>query len=230
MDKHGVLIVARTASSRLPGKALLRVKGKTLFEHQLARVRQAESVGSVVLCTTTLPSDDALCALAAHLECEVYRGHPTNVPLRLRKAMDAFLLDFAVVVEGDEQFIEPVYISRISQAQQTYGQLVRVCNLPLGAQLFGVHRQGLAWLLETYDTDNMDGWRALWPNRMWGDIDAALPERGTARLTVDWPEDFALLVALYERLYNPERIFALAEVLELLAREPELSEINANRR
>jgi len=50
---------ARTGSTRLPGKVLREVCGKTLLEHHVDRLSRAARLDGVVVATTTNPADDA---------------------------------------------------------------------------------------------------------------------------------------------------------------------------
>src|SRR5262249_1543199 len=48
------------------------------------------------------------------------------------------------------------------------------------------------------------------------------------RFTVDYPEDYAFVAAVYEALWRPERpVFGLAEILALLAERPEIFDLNS---
>ena len=46
------------------------------------------------------------------------------------------------------------------------------------------------------------------------------------RWTLDTPEDFRLLSAIYEALARPGRIFTTPEILDFLKRHPELAAVN----
>ena len=51
--------------------------------------------------------------------------------------------------------------------------------------------------------------------------------RPELRFTVDVPEDLALMRAIYDRLYLPDRYVSTTAVIELLDREPDIAAINA---
>ncbi|RMF11979.1 MAG: hypothetical protein D6763_01810 [Alphaproteobacteria bacterium] len=53
---------ARTGSTRLPGKVLREVCGKTLLEHHVDRLSRAARLDGVVVATTTNPADQCRCA------------------------------------------------------------------------------------------------------------------------------------------------------------------------
>jgi len=54
-----IVLQARLASTRLPGKALRQIEGRTLLGRCIERLL-ASGVAPVVLATTTRPEDDAL--------------------------------------------------------------------------------------------------------------------------------------------------------------------------
>jgi len=57
--RTAIFIPVRVKSTRLPKKPLLRIKGKTVIEHLIQRVKSAKLPRLIVLCTTT-SSDDAI--------------------------------------------------------------------------------------------------------------------------------------------------------------------------
>jgi spore coat polysaccharide biosynthesis protein SpsF len=52
-------------------------------------------------------------------------------------------------------------------------------------------------------------------------------DRSHLRWTVDYPEDLEFVRAVYENLYTRGRVFRKAEILELIARRPDLVTLNA---
>ena len=53
-------ITVRTASSRLPQKCLLSIRGKRVIEHVIDRAKLINGLASVVVCTSMEPEDDVL--------------------------------------------------------------------------------------------------------------------------------------------------------------------------
>ena len=58
--KTAFLITARLKSTRLPGKILLPIKGKPLLVHMLDRIKNAQKIDKIVICTSINPQDDPL--------------------------------------------------------------------------------------------------------------------------------------------------------------------------
>jgi spore coat polysaccharide biosynthesis protein SpsF len=54
------------------------------------------------------------------------------------------------------------------------------------------------------------------------------PSLGALRLTVDTPEDLALVRAIFERLYPQDHGFGLGEIAALLREHPEIRALNAH--
>ena len=90
-----IIMQARTKSSRLPGKALLPVRGYP--SAVLAALRAGNSGGAVVVATSEEPSDDALVEILGRHGIRVVRGPLEDVLARYALAA-AGLSDEAIVV------------------------------------------------------------------------------------------------------------------------------------
>ena len=90
--RAGIILQARMASQRLPGKALEPIAGRSLIVRCLQRLG-ASGVGPVILATTVGREDDALVSAAQDLGAAVYRGSAdvsiehVNAPGRLLEAL-----------------------------------------------------------------------------------------------------------------------------------------------
>jgi spore coat polysaccharide biosynthesis protein SpsF len=101
----GIILQARFASSRLPGKALAMIDGKTILEHCLRRLMFA-GVAPVVLATTSRPEDNALERVARSLGIGVFRGDETDVLGRYVSAAEAFDFDTVIRATGDNPCVD----------------------------------------------------------------------------------------------------------------------------
>lgn len=103
--RTAIVIPARYASQRLPGKPLLRETGKYLIQHVYERACQARTASSVVVAT-----DDArIAAAVASFGGRVAMTRADHVSGTDRVAEVAVDLDAEVIVnlQGDEPLIEP---------------------------------------------------------------------------------------------------------------------------
>ena len=75
--KIGIITQARTTSTRLPGKVLLKINKKTLLEYHLQRLK--ESGLEVFVATTTNNEDDPIVDIAQQNKIKYYRGSELDV-------------------------------------------------------------------------------------------------------------------------------------------------------
>src|SRR4051812_17198048 len=100
-----IIIPARYASSRLPGKPLLRETGKYLIEHVHERACRVRGVAHVVVAT-----DDSRIASAVERfggrVAMTRRDHPsgTDRVAEVARGLDA---DLVINLQGDEPLIDP---------------------------------------------------------------------------------------------------------------------------
>jgi len=100
-----VVIQARSASTRLPGKALLPLAGRPMLGFLLERLRGV--AGRLCLATTDRPEDAALADLAASLGVAAVRGEEHDVLARYLRCLDAFPAQAVVRVTGDNPLTCP---------------------------------------------------------------------------------------------------------------------------
>lgn len=141
--RAGIILQARFGSSRLPGKALATINGKTVLEHCVRRLMFA-GVAPVVLATTSRPEDDGLEAVARSLGIGVFRGDVNDVLGRYVNAAEAFGFDSVIRATGDNPCVDIQAPGRLLAAMRTYeADYVWEDGLPYGAAVEAVTREAL---------------------------------------------------------------------------------------
>lgn len=142
--RAGIILQARFGSSRLPGKALATIGGRTVLEHCLRRLMFA-GVAPVVLATTRRPEDDALEAVARSLGAGVFRGDATDVLSRYLNTADAFDFDVVIRATGDNPGVDIQAPGRLLAAMRANdADYAGEDGLPYGAAVEAVTRDALA--------------------------------------------------------------------------------------
>lgn len=77
--KTGIIIQARTGSTRLPGKVLKTIHDRTLLDHIIDRLRGMKQDATVVIATSTLTGDDAIEEFCKKKGVICFRGDEQNV-------------------------------------------------------------------------------------------------------------------------------------------------------
>jgi spore coat polysaccharide biosynthesis protein SpsF len=202
-SRPGILLQARLASTRLPGKALELIQDRPLLEHCLSRL-VAAGVARVVLATTTLEEDSVLCDLATRLGVAVYRGSDTDVLARMAGAAEAFDLDPVVRATGDNPAVDIDAAGRtLAALNGLHADYVCEDGLPYGAAVEAVTREALLRAArEARDPDDREH-VTTWVKRrsdLWNLAYPAPPmplRRPDLRVTVDTPADLAYVRALF---------------------------------
>jgi len=102
-----VIVQARMGSSRLPGKVLRTLAGKTVLSRVLERCRAIPGIDAVCCATSTLDHDDEVARQAALEGAEVFRGSEDDVLSRYAGAARATGADVVMRVTADCPLIDP---------------------------------------------------------------------------------------------------------------------------
>ena len=136
--RPGIILQARCASSRLPGKALAHIGSRSILEHCLLRLSQ-ERNAMVVLATTVNGEDDALDAVAERLGVPTFRGDSEDVLGRFAAAASHFGLDPVIRATADNPVVDMDAPWRTLRALRESGaDYVSEDGLPLGAAVEGI--------------------------------------------------------------------------------------------
>jgi spore coat polysaccharide biosynthesis protein SpsF len=238
MGRTVATIEARMTSSRLPGKVLKSCLGRPMLELMIERVRRAPSLDGVVVCTTVNASDDPIVELCDRLGVGHWRGSEEDVLQRVLHGAQAHGIETIVELTGDCPLIDPALIEETIAAYRASGvdycsnALVRSYPIGMDTQVFATavladvdrrtqdpidHEHVSLYIYRHPELYSLKAVEA--PPAM------RLPEM---RLTLDTPEDLALITAVFERLYPTNSRFSLADILAVLESEPTLKALNAH--
>jgi len=241
MTRIAVVVQARMASTRLPGKVLLPVSGVPLLWRMLERVRAATTPFELVLATTRESSDDTIADLGAAAGVHVVRGHSTDLIHRHVQAARAVRADVVVKIPSDCPLIDPDAIDLVvgaflrSQGQVDYASNLHPATWPDGHDVEVMTLEALehAWREAREPHEREHTTPFLWDQpqrfRCLNIVDPAGRDLSMShRMTLDYPEDYAFVRATYDALWSVRRpIFGLAEILRLLEEQPEIHALNA---
>lgn len=224
-------------STRLPGKVLALAAGKPMLELMIERLRYVREIDEIVIATTVNAADDPIEALGKRLGVGVFRGSEENVLERLVQATHAYKVDTLVQLTGDCPLIDPQIVSKVIQCYLTAGvdyvSNVLTRSYPIGMDTQVYAASVLHDVLGRVDQPRYREHPSLYiykhPERYsLGNVPGPLSEtRPELRLTLDTPEDLAVIQKVFDVL-RPERVdFSLAEMLAYLDTHPDVARINA---
>lgn len=108
------IIPARYASSRLPGKPLLRETGRTLIEHVYERVSAAKRIATAIVATDDPRIAEAVRAFGGEVQM-TSPDHPSGTD-RIAEVAANTKHDAFLNVQGDEPEIDPNDLDRLADA------------------------------------------------------------------------------------------------------------------
>jgi spore coat polysaccharide biosynthesis protein SpsF len=229
------VVQARMTSTRLPGKVLREVLGKPLLEYELERLKKIPLLDELVVATTTNVTDDPVAALCDRLCIPVYRGSEFDVLSRYYEAATLHKADAVVRFTADCPLIDPELSGSVIAHYLDNSDSLDYCSMDVSTYPRGVDTEicSFAALREAHEEGSAVPEREHVTYFIWN-----RPERyaiwrknsghdwGKYRLTVDTPEDFALIREIIEKLYPCNRDFSVEDVMELFKKIPELPKIN----
>lgn len=237
------IIQARMGSSRFPGKVLQSVLGRPMLARQVERIASVPEVEQIIVATSNLPRDDVLAEACKAHRVACFRGDEIDVLDRFYRAAREYESDPVLRFTADCPLIDPGLVSRLIQTfrRERYDH----AGIAAGAGVSG--RDGIKRYPRGLDAEIMrfvaleTAWREardpferehvtpyLWrrPERFRIGTLQAEADLGNYRLTVDFPEDLALVRAVYEELHPSDPEFGFGDILDLLEARPDLVALN----
>ena len=100
-------------SSRLPGKILKQVCGRTLLDYHASRLLQSQTIDRLVIATTLNVTDDPVEKFCEMRNIACVRGSEGDVLSRYQQALAAYPADIIVRVTSDCPLIDPVLLDQV---------------------------------------------------------------------------------------------------------------------
>ncbi len=231
------IIQARMGSTRLPGKVLLDLSGKTMLERVIRRTERAKMLSDVIVATTTNPQDREIARLCYDLGVPFICGSEQDVLDRYYHAAVRYNADIIVRITSDCPLIDPGIIDGIVLQALAQKSTVYISNtlyprtFPKGLDVEAIHFKALqhAWESDTSPTSREHVTPYI---RRHPDLFLALgyylqgSDLSAMRWTVDTQEDLKLLRLIFSSFDDDE--FTWMEVVDLLKDHPEWSQINSH--
>ncbi len=227
------IVQARMGSTRLPGKVLKDVGGRSMLARVLERTAGAKLLDRVVVATTTAPGDDAVVKECRARKVPVFRGSEEDVLDRYHGAALEHDADPIVRITSDCPLTDPGIVDDVLELYHTerpdYASNVVSRTFPLGLDVEVVRQSALevAWKEAKKPYERVHVTPFIYQNADRFRLSTLKAKENYSRLrwTVDTPQDLEFVRAVYARLGSDGR-FGWRDVLELLDREPALENIN----
>jgi len=228
------VIQARLSSTRLPGKVLRPLGGKTVLSWVIRAASLATGVDTVILATSSSPEDDAVAEEARRCGAAVVRGPLDDVLARYALAVRSHPCDAVVRLTADCPLHDPALIAQVVGLWRADPALDHVSNIvvrryPRGFDTELVRRD----VLEEQDRTATGSHREHVTSDIYTRPDVyrcggVVPgvDNSDLRVTLDTEEDARLLDAVVASLGDD--VPRWEDVVTLLRSRPDLVALNAS--
>jgi spore coat polysaccharide biosynthesis protein SpsF len=223
-------------SSRLPGKMMLDLKGKTVLERVVERVKDSKRIDRIVVATSINKKDDVIADKSKESKVDCFHGSENDVLERYYEAAKKYGYNNIVRVTGDCPMIDPEIIDQVIglyfAENLEYATNVIPPTFPdgLDCEIFSFDALEKAWSSANNKTDREHVTTYMWGNpeifrqkHINNEIDIS-----KKRWTLDNEEDYELIKIVYENLFAEKPKFRLRDLIKFFNENPEIEKINSN--
>ena len=228
------VIQARASSTRLPGKVLLPLAGRSVLGWVVRGARESGSLDDLVVATTTETSDDEVAAECERLGVEAYRGPLDDVLSRFLGAVDGRDVGAIARFTADCPLLDPAVVDAVVSTWRALPWLDYVStalprSVPRGMDVEIIRAETLREVGKTaVDHHRVHVTSGVYSNpssyRMLGVT--FQPSAADLRVTLDTPDDWALIQTVVAAF--GDRPADLETLVAWLRARPDVVAINAN--
>jgi spore coat polysaccharide biosynthesis protein SpsF len=222
------IIQARVGSTRLPGKVMMNLEGKTVLERVIERVQASKYIDEVIVATTLKREDLEIVNVCAKNCVRVYCGSENNVLDRYFQIARTIKSDRIVRITADCPLIDPKiiddiinkhmkvydYASNIIERTYPDGEDVEIINSWVFETIYGRAMFGFL-ALDDYDKEHVTPF--IIKNYRTQSIKMNT-DLSKLRWTLDTKEDYKYIKSLYKKYYKKNPLFGMKEILDEPAR------------
>lgn len=236
--RTGAVIQARLSSTRLPGKVLLDLpygSGISVLEQVVRRLKGSSRLDEIIVATTKDAEDERIVETAEKEGVGRFRGSRDDVLSRYHLAASENGLDVIVRVTSDCPCIDPSVVDYLIEdytrdtVDYVSNTLTRTYPRGLDVEVFSFKALEETQRKAEKDSEREHVTPFMYKSGRFRIRNVEAPaelQRPGIRVTLDTREDYALLCAVYDFLYEENPLFGAKEIVELFDNRPWLSLIN----
>ncbi len=207
-----IVLQVRLSSKRLPNKLLLPLKGISIFEHILMRLKMVKTVSGLVVATTA-GTEQLIRDIAHKYGTFILIGKEDDVLSRFINAVKKYNMRNVVRATGDNPLVDIEYIDKaLMLHRRKNADLTTYPLLPYGTGVEVIRGDVLIKIdnltsdpaSEPYEREHITQY--IYRHKDAFNIVRGTPDnlvsRPDIRLTVDTRDDYTRMVDIYENIYD----------------------------
>lgn len=236
--KTVAIVQARMGSTRLSGKVMKNLFGKTVLEHDIERIKQCKQIDEIIIATTVHKNDDIIEKEALLCNVKCFRGSEQDVLSRYYFAAQKYNADTVVRITSDCPLIDPQITDKVIECYHNSdndivtnaGSELENRTFPRGldTEVFSFTKLEEANIKakEKYQREHVTPY--IYENSEKIFYYKNDTNYSKYRWTLDTEEDWVHIYKIYEYLYHGKHDFYLKDIINLMLEHPKLYEINRN--
>jgi len=232
--KSVVIVQARMASKRLPGKVLLQLNGRSVLSHVIERCQAIRNADEVCCAISESSNSDLVAAEAERCGITVFRGSENDVLDRYYHAATWLKADVILRVTSDCPMLDPKIAEQVIDLRAKEKADFATNNQPptwphgLDCEAFSYAWLERAWkeAVKVSDREHVSPFIRRHPEVQFVNLTAPSSELTVHRWTLDYPEDLQFIRALFAVLPPAPPIPSMTDILLVLESHPEIMKIN----
>tara|TARA_B100002051_G_scaffold22604_1_gene17623 strand:+ start:3659 stop:4402 length:744 start_codon:yes stop_codon:yes gene_type:complete len=235
MKNYGIIIEARTGSTRFPNKVIKKIGNLTLLDYLIDRVKYQNQIKKIIIATTKKKKDNKIIKIAKKNKINFFRGSENDLIDRISRAAKKNNIENIIQVTADNPFFDIDILKKLLKKFKTrkYDFVSNSLNssFPIGSDIRifslssllkysyfvrGQARQHTCYFflknsekVRTYNLKAQGKYR-----------------RPNYRLTVDFKNDFELVKKIIIELGF--KYYGLKKIINLLDKNKKMIKINSN--
>lgn len=237
--KTGIIIQARTGSSRLPDKMVMPFyHDKCILQILIERIKEAMPDALVIVATSTRPGDERIEQICAREGVQCFRGDENDVLSRFTGAADRYALTHVIRICADNIFLDMQALSALASLlphikadylsyRTRQGQPTILTHHGLwaieGATAAALHRVADTVADSKYH-EHVTNYLYTHPEQYTAEylpIDSDIQDMDCLRLTIDTREDFDMMKQAYAYLVDNGQDLTPENIVKYIDTKPE---------
>lgn len=235
MGEIVAIIQARMGSTRLSGKVMKNLVGKTVLSHLIDRIKQSKFINNIIIATTTNDRDNIIMKEANINGVNCFRGSEDDVLERYYLAAKEFQAETIIRITSDCPLFDSIVLDKMIEFYRNSNYTVvtnagelkeRTFPRGLDTEIFSFSSLEDAYYHanKNYQREHVTPYIYETQSNIYyykNEVDYS-----RYRWTLDTEEDWELISKIYDKLYFGTHNFYLKEIIQLMEDYPELYEIN----
>ncbi len=226
------IVQARMSSTRLPGKVLKEVHNRPLLSYLIERLQRVSEIEKIVVATTDSVADDAIAEYCKKNGISVFRGSENDVLDRYMKAAMEYSANPIVRITGDCPLLDVDTVQKLIEVYKKGGvdYVVTGQSFTEGfdCEIFSQKMLELSHVNATKSSEREHATLYMYthPEVCRKFILENSTDDSSYRVTVDEPEDFAVVKTIIEGIYPNNSEFTAGDIKNFLDSHPEIRDLN----